>query len=478
MKIEEILAAKLLEFEQRIHSVQIGKDVTTSLCYGLSVYLALYILGKFIFLPLNWLVFFLVICGLSVVIGLFVEKCRHICPFSVACRVDETLTSKERISTAWEYKDQKRSNKLVPLLIKDTVGHLQGVKAKKVFPYQWLKRGKYVLYISAGILLVSFTSHLPLPSLKEIASSTSTSLQKEGQSLMRFSKKLTEKEQLERLEQERQAPGLIEQMRQLGDEMHRRELEEEGAFQAYNSLESEVSQAIHITQNELLNKLKSLAEEGGGDSIDEKKLSQVKEALQKEDYENLRKLLGEASMKQTGKDESEEISSYLKELEALSAMRQALRESRQRLHRDLPEEKDEKGIVRTFNREGDDLASGEGNAEGYGSAKDEDSLLESELAKRYASLPGYSSSWQIQEEKVLEFDEEGNLVKVKGQFDQGSLLMGFLRNISRSSDKPGLPTQEAFISYGKLMMNKLAGEKIPLSYKEQVKKYFSSLEPE
>jgi len=36
MKIEEILAVKLLEFERRLRFVQTGKSMATFLCIGLS----------------------------------------------------------------------------------------------------------------------------------------------------------------------------------------------------------------------------------------------------------------------------------------------------------------------------------------------------------------------------------------------------------------------------------------------------------
>jgi len=472
MKIEEILDVKLSEFERRLRSVQIGESVAISLCFGLSVYLAFFVINKFIVLPLNWPAFFLAICGLSSSIGLFVGRHRRISPFSIACQVDERLGLEERVSTAWEYKDQGRTNELVPLLIRDAVRHLQGVKAKRVFPHRWLKRGKYAIYLFLSIVLVSFSSYLlPFP-FRGVG--PSVALQEEGHSLMRYTERLMKKERPEQL---RRASSLAKEMRELAEDMYYKKLEEEKALQSYSSLEKKISQALEVAQGELLKELKALTGKEGGQAIDEERLSQLKEALQKEQYKSVRELLEKTS---TGEgDKNEELLSYAKDLEALNTMKQAIRESRQRLKDISSESGDEERMARVSGQEKEDLAfRGDRETRGYGSAEDEDFLLELELAKGYSSFPGRSSSRRIQEERVLEFDEEGRLVKVKGQFDQGYFLMSLLRNLSPSLDKSGSATEEALISYGKLMMNKLTGEKIPLSYKEQVKRYFSSLESE
>ena len=465
MKIEEILAVKLLEFERRLRFVQTGKSVATFLCIGLGAYLCLCILDKFVSLPLNWPALFLAVCGLGTASGFFVGRFRRISPLSVACRVDEALSLQERVSTAWEYRSEGRSNELVPLLIKNAVRCLQEVKPSKVFPHQWLKRGRYVAYLLIGIFLVSYLFPFPFE-----GAAPPSSLREEGRSLMRSAERLMEK----RPEALRRASSLARQMRQLGEEMYQRKLEEEQALQAYSSLESKIAQELKMTQAELLEKLKSL-EKGKWESVDEEKLSQIKEALQKEEYGKAKDLLEQMSKEGKGK-EGEELLSYAKELESLSKMRKLVREGHQRLKEGSGKEKEEK-LARITKSEEESALKGNEKNEAHSLAQEEGFELGQGLAEGSSPFPGRSPSFRVGEEEEFEVDEEGRLVKVKGQLEQGSFLMSLLRDISRSPEKGGSSTKQALISYGEMMINKLAGEKIPLSYKEQVKRYFSSLEP-
>ena len=256
--------------------------------------------------------------------------------------------------------------------------------------------------------------------------------------------------------------------------MYQRKLEEEQALQAYSSLESKITQELKMTQAELLERLKSL-EEGKWESVDEEKLSQIKEALQKEEYGKAKDLLEQVSKEGRGK-EGEELLSYAKELESLSKMRKLVREGRQRLKEGSGKEKEEK-LARMAESEGKPALKGDEKNEGHSLAQEEGFELGQGLAEGPSPFPGRSPSFRVGEEEEFEVDEEGRLVKVKGQLEQGSFLMSLLRDISRSPEKGGSSTKQALISYGEMMINKLAGEKIPLSYKEQVKRYFSSLEP-
>ena len=474
MKIAEVLTAKVGEISRRYRSVYTVKTVVTFLCYGLSAYLALSILDKFIPLPLNWPTLLLTICGLSVTIGLVVGRSRPIVPFRVTCQIDQKLGLKEKVSTAWEYKDQKTSNELVPLLVRDAVRQLQGIKGKRVFPYQWLKKGKYLVYLSVGILLVPLLSYLVIPSLPLKNGDMAASLQEKGQLLMELANKVTRKEQLRHL---RRASRLASQMRQIGEDFSYQKLKKEQVLQAYNSLQKEIARSLETTRGELLRELRVLMNQGKWGSFDEERLSELKKALQKEDYERISHLLPKRSMRE-GADLSR-LLGYLNELKALKMMRKPLKESYERLKESTFKEGDGERVGTVTSKEKKNLVpEGDEKPRGYGRVAHEDSAGDEGLTTGYSSLPGKSSVFETQDNDVLEFDERGNLVKVGSQFDQGSFLMSLLRSISGSSNESGSSTEQALASYRELVMNKLAGEKIPLSYKEQIKKYFSSLEPE
>lgn len=473
MKVEEVLMAKVREFSQRYRSVYTGKVVITSLCYGLSAYLALSILDKFVPLSLNWLVILLTICGLATTIGVLVGRSHPIGLLWVARQIDKKLGLKERVSTAWEYQGQKTSNELVPLLIRDTVRQLAGIQPQRVFPYHWLKRAKYLVYLSIGILVFPLLSYLVIPHLPLKNGDAPASLEEEGRLLMELANKVARKERLKHL---RRASRLASQMRVMGGDLSYQKLKEEQVLQAYDSLQKEIVQALETTRGELLKGLGSWINEGKWGSLDQDRLSELKEALQKEEYERISHLLSKPSMRE-GVD-IRRLLDYLEDLEALKMMREPVRESCQRLKESAFDEGDGERGVRVTSREKKSLTPDlPEKSPAYGGLPHEDFLGEQRLTRGYGSFPGKSSSFETEEE-VLEFDERGNLVKLRSQFDRGTFLMSLLRSISRSSNQSGSSTEKILVSYRERIMNKLAGEKIPLSYKEQVKKYFSSLEPE
>jgi len=409
-------------------------------------------------LPSEWPLLFFALCGVGIAIYLVLDRQCRISFFGLASQIDEKLKLEERVSTAWEYRSQKKSKELIQLLIKDALRHLQGIKARQVFPCYWFKRSKYAIYLFIAILVVSFYGYfLPFPPRGKIDSPDL--FQEEGQLLMNLGEKLMEKGRSENLER---ASLLALQMRELGKDIYYNNLKEDQVLQAYHQFDQQIAAALEKTATALLEKLKGLREEKG-ESLGQNQFSKLMEALEKEDYQRVNNLLQEYSRKEKF-DETED-------LQALEMMKKTLARSYQRAKEEYRKEKSDEELAGTIPGRED------WKDQGYGSAGEEErnSLLDLGLAK--GSLPGNTSS-DDKEEKIIELEEKGKLTRVESQFNQGSFLMTLLKSISDSSDESGLSAEKAFFSYKKEMMNRLTEERIPLSYKEQIKKYFSSLEPE
>ncbi len=464
MKTKQMLALKLMEFGRRCRFLRTGKCLINWFLCTLSAYLALLLFDKLVSLPSAWPLFFFVFCGLGVAIYLILDRQQRISFFGLASQIDKKLGLEERVSTAWEYQSRKRPKELIQFLTKDALCHLQGVRASQVFPYHWFKRGKYVIYLLIAISLVSFSSYfLPFPARGKIDSADL--FQEEEQLLTNPGQKLIKKgeENFERVSL------LALQMRELGKDLYYDNLEEEQIFQAYHELDQKIAAALEKTATSLLGKLEGLREEKGR-TIDENQLSKLMEALEKEDYQRVNNFLQQYPL--------EEKFNEIEGLQALEMMKETLRRSYQRSKEELGKEKSDQepgGGIPGKEMNSPPAENGKDDRYGLGEEKETDFLADLGLAT--GSLPGNTSS-NYEKEKIIELEDKGELSKVESQLNQGYFLMTFLQGIADTSDKSELSAEEAFFSYKKEMMNRLTGERIPLSYKEQIKKYFSSLEPQ
>jgi hypothetical protein len=464
MKTKQILALKLKEFSRRYHFLRTGKCLINWFLCTLSAYLALLLFDKFVSLPSAWPLFFFVFCGLGIAIYLILDRQQRVSFFWLASQIDKKLGLEERVSTAWEYQSRKRPKELIQFLTKDALCRLQGVRTSQVFPCRWFERGKYVIYLLIGISLVSFSSYfLPFPPRGKI--DFPDLFQEEGQLLMNLGQKLIRRgeDNLER------ASLLALEMRELGKDIYYKNLEEEQIFQAYHQLSQEIAAALKKTAASLLGKLKGLREEKGG-AIDENRLSKLIEALEKEDYQGVNHLLQQYPLQ----EQIDEIG----ELQALQMMEKTLGKSYQRSKEELgKKESDQEPWGAIPGKEMNSPPAENGKDDGYSSAEEKERDFLADLGLATGSLPGNTSS-NYKKEEIIELEEKGELSKVESQLKQGYFFMRLLQGIADTSDKSGLSAEEAFFSYKKEMMNRLTEERIPLSYKEQIKKYFSSLEPE
>jgi len=464
MKDKQILTAKLEEFSRRYHFLRRGECLINWLLLSLVGYLVVLLFDKFVSLPPGWPLIFLALCGLSIAIYLVLNRQRRISFFELASQIDEKLKLEERISTAWEYQNRKRPKEIIQLLTRDALCHLQKVRVSQVFPCYWFKRGKYAIYLLTAILLVSFSGYFfPFSSKSKIDSPDL--FQEEGQLLMNVAQKLIKKGRSESLER---ASLLALQMRELGKDIYYKNLKEDQAFSAYHQLDKEIVAALEKSRNSLLEKLKRLREEGK--TLAQGEFSKLMKALEKGDYQRVNNLLQGHSLQEKF-DET-------KDLQALEMMRKTLRRSyKQAKEKSGKKKSDEKLAEAVSNKEMGLPNREDGKDEGHSLVKEKERNFLSDSGPGEGSLPGNTSS-DDKKEKRVESEEKGKLNRIEGQFDQGSFLMSLLKGISDSSHKPGFSTEKAFFSYKKEMMNRLAEERIPLSYKEQIKKYFSSLEPE
>ncbi len=452
MKNEQILTLKLKEFTRRYHFLRAGKCLINYFLCTLSAYLALLLFDKFVTLPSAWPLFFCVSCGLGIVIYLILDRRQRISVFWLASEIDKKLGLEERVSTAWEYQNRKRPKELIQFLTKDALSHLEGVKTSQAFPRRWFERGKYLIYLLIPILLVSFSNHfLAFPPRDKI--DFPDLFQEEGQLLMDLGQELTRngEENLER------HSLLALEMRELGKDIYYNNLEEEQILQSYHRLGEEIAAALEKTATSLLGKLKGLRQEKRG-AIGENLLSNLMKALEKQDYQRANGLLQQYPLQ----EQIDEI----EELQALQMMQKTLRKSYQR-------SRDELAGRRSDHEAGGTIPGKEMNSVPAENGKD----FLSDLDLATGSLPGNTSS-NYEKGKIIDLEEKGELTKVESQLNQSYFLMRLLQGIDDTSEESGLSAEDAFFSYKKEMMNRLTEERIPLSYKEQIKKYFSSLEPE
>lgn len=490
MRVEEILSKKINALGRRYRAIHAGRTVLIFLCYGLAFYLAFLIVDKFLHFSLNLPVLFLAVCAVSAIAGLIVARMNRMLPFDICSRVDQKLELKEKITTAWQYKDESKSNEFVPLLLKDALISLEDVKKGEVFPHIWLKGTKYLASLLVGISILSFSGYFYPLFERGLLSGEKKFLSRLTD---RFGKK--EREEIEKAEK------LATRMRKLREDFYQSKLKRE-EDKKYTLSPDKSTQNFEVDRDELSEKLEGFSRGGsregfsrlnnragylpqsymreGGEDPALPDTGQQSEAMRKmmggkrgKSGENFFDSEGREGLIETGR--KGEQSGFEKE-EQSSARREGTGEKRNG--------EDEHQNQRAFTpasgkKKGENVISGE-EKRGYASSGEEskDSSSEDNLVKGRSPRPGQGSSLDTQRTEQLKLDEEGDLIKLRGQFDRGSFLDSFSNSISSSQESPKSSIKENFLSYRRFILNKLAGERIPSFYREQVKKYFSSLEPE
>jgi len=444
MKLKNILKTKLKKFSHRDTFIQIVNRIILYWGGTICFYLTLWGINKFF--PLSFLGkdFFILISLISVGLAISIALLQRKTLFEIACFIDKKSELKERVSAAWEFSLKKKKNIFTPFLVKDTLSQLKGIKTSYVFPYHPPPQVMYLLYTLIVIFL--FLSLSYFPSLHK--EKRRTYLYQEANILKALSEELSEEGKRENL---KSVALLVPRVKELSEKTGKGEIGPNELLKAYDYLQEEIEARIQEKKGELLQKLNSLLQKEKQGSSLQRKLQEAMESIKKGEYEKARKLLEEFPLPGEKKE--------LKELESLSKAKEDFEESYERLSNQLKKDKDQK--------------------ESFPKMAQESDKKEEVLSKEIKSSVGVSSRSLLsskEKETLLEPKKEGELSKVKGQ-GEDSLLMNLIENLFLPDSSRGLKEREAFSSYQKLMINKLFEEKIPGTYKERVKEYFTSLEP-
>ncbi len=444
MKIKNILKPNLKKFSHRDTLIQMINRVILYSGGTICLYLTLWGINKFF--PLSFLGkdFFILISLISVGLAISITLLQRKTLFEIACFIDKKSELKERVSTAWELSLKKEKNIFTPFLLKDTLSQIEGIKTSYVFPYHPPPQVMYLLYALIVIFLFLSLSYFPSLNMEK----RRKYLYQEANILKTLSKELLEEGKRENL---KSVTLLIPRVKELSEKTGKGEIGPEELLKAYDYLQKEIEARIQEKKRELLQKLNSLLQKEKQGSSLQRKLQEAMEAIKKGEYEKARKLLEKFSLPGEKKE--------LKELESLSKARKNFEKNYERLSNQLKKGKDQK--------------------ESFPKIAQESDKKEEVLSKEIKSSVGVSSLFPLPpkgKEAPLEPKKEGELSKVKGQ-EEDSLLMSLIENLFLPDSSIGLKEREAFSSYQKLMINKLFEEKIPGTYKERVKEYFTSLEP-
>jgi len=447
MKIKKILKTKLKKFSYRDTFIQIINRLILYWGWSICLYLTLWGINKFFPLPFLGKDFFLLISLISVGLAISITFLRRKTLFEIACFIDKKSELKERVSTAWEFSLKKKENIFTPFLVKDTLSELQEIKTSHVFPYYPPSQVMYLLYTLIVIFLFLSLSYFPSLNMEK----RRTYLYQEANILKALSEELSEEGKRENL---KSVTLLVPRVKELSEKTSEGKIGPEELLKAYDYLQEEIEARIQEKKRELLQELNSLLQKEKQGSSLQRKIQEAMEAIKKGEYEKARKLLEEFPLPGEKKE--------LRELESLS--------------------KAKKDFEKSYERMSNQLKKDEARKESFPEIAQETSEKEKALFEEIKSLGGispYSSSPSKEKEEkevFLEPKKEGELSKVKGQ-GEDSLLMSLIENLFLPDSSIGLKEREAFSSYQKLMINRLFEEKIPGTYKERVKEYFTSLEP-
>lgn len=444
MKLKNILKIKLKKFRQRDTFIQIVNKVILYWGWAICLYLTLWGINKFFSLSFLGKNLFILISLISIGLAISITFLQRKTFFEVAYFIDKESKLKERVSTAWEFSLRKKKNVFTPLLVKDTLSQIKGIKTSSIFPYHLPSETRYLFYTLIVILLFLSLSYFPSFNMGK----RRTYLYQEANILKNLSEELSKEGKRGNL---KSITLLVPRVKELSEKTGKGKIGLKELSKAYDYLQKEIEARIQERKRELLQKLSSLLQKEKQGSSLQRKLQEAIKSIKEGEYEKAGKLLEKFSLPK----EKEE----LKGLASLSKTKKIFEKNYERLSNQLKKNKDQKESFPKIAQE----SGKEGKV----------------LSKEIKSSIGVSSRSPLPskgKETPLGPKKEGELSKVKGQ-KENSLLMSLIENLSLPNSSTRLKEREAFVSYQKLMVNKLFEEKIPGTYKERVKKYFISLEP-
>jgi hypothetical protein len=409
---------------------------------------------------------------------------------------DRVLRLQERLSTAYEYLHLGPGNVFVPGLVAEAERVAPQVDPRVVFPARFPRRIWAIPVLFVAIVGLARLDIAPLQFEDLASDEVAQEVTREGQRLERWGRRLEELAKQQRLDRSlilaRHMQNLGRRLQREGGEksqvaeristlsqyLHRMQEElreralmsEAGAMMAHDvlvsgkSVKQELQDILQLLQrDELPREMATVAEQGvlrlsqrlGQNPA----MEQLVQSLRAGNVKAARQLLQDIIQRQQ----------VAEEMEHLERARRALEYSSREIQRGEPGEAPTTASPET----GDRLTSGAPlDFDGESMGEDMPSLED------FAS-PGFDegfgaarSTRQGSEKRLRESDQSPSQVQVKS--GEGAMRLGYVRYLPVQNEAHE-PIEQVVVKYQHAAEEVLSQEKIPRSYREQIKQYFLAI---
>ncbi len=454
--------------------------------------------------PVSRLVLYSAIFGLALLVWLVLAWRVRIAPLPVLITADHKMGLQERLSTAYEYVEQRPHNPFVPSLAADAEQAARRVEPRHVFPFRMPQRLWCLPLILIALIVLSQVEVTPFRFEEWGRAEVSDEVLTEGKRLERWGRRLEALAQQEKLDR---SLILARHIKDLGRRLQREGGKEGQASERINTL----SQYLQRMQQEL--RKRSLMGSTGDMTVQELLTSgkSVKQELQ--DILNL--LRDDAlpkEMRQVAEQGVQRLSQVMRSSPELSELMQNLQAGNVAAARQLVQDLLRKQQAaeemehldrarralqyssRAIQRGGSEESSSEtsssnqqpqradgGNEMDY----DDETVSEDMPGMEDFATPGLSGDFGFSghgksgdQQRLRESEQPVSKVQVKS--GEGEMRLSYVRHLPVQNEAK-VPLEQAVARYQRAAEEVLTQEQIPRGYREQIKQYFLAIgmaEPE
>jgi hypothetical protein len=413
----------------------------------------------------------------------------HVSELAVLQCADRVLRLQERLSTAYEYLHQGPGNVFVPGLVAEAERLAPQVEPQLVFPTRWPRRIWAIPVLLVAIVGLARLEIAPLQFEAVAPHKVTQEVAHEGQRLEHWGRRLEELAKQQRLDR---SLILARYMQNLGGEksqaaeristlsqyLHRMQEElreralmsEAGAMMARDvlvsgkSVKQELQNILQLLQrDDLPREMATVAEQGvlrlGQRLGQNPALEQLVQNLRAGNVKAARQLLQDIIQRQQ----------MAEEMEHLERARRALQYSSRELQGGEPSQ----APTTRSPEPGDRLSSGTPlDFDGEGMGEDMPSLEDFASPGFDEGFGAVRSTRQGPAQRLRESEQSPSQVQVKSS--EGPMRLGYVRSLP-VQNKAHEPIEQVVVQYQHAAEEVLSQEKIPRSYREQIKQYFLAI---
>lgn len=446
---EEEIINTISTVSYRVNTYILWKYISIYVLFSIASCIIIFSIGKFIPIPVLLTNMLIVIIGLCLIIGIITGILKRRSPSDVAITIDKVFNFKDRFGSALELINKKKKlSAMAELQLEDTAKHINIIDPKSVCPHL-IPKTAYILPIGVIVLLALWLSPVFYGEPAEVRQV----IQQAGVNIEESARELNK-------DLSSNAEKLFSNLVDVGKKLQEKDITRKTALRRISNISREVSAMKMITEvsNELKEELSPERKRNLNEILE--KLSEILKDMP--EMSDLAQKIAKAQQMNL----SDEV---LKELAlALENRRLSPKDiaSLQKISDQLQKEKQDitKAIASIYPTHSSDTSNSGENQNVAGATGDSTPSKDVVIDK-------------TQETQSKKVNSDGEMMELNGQLSQKG--KSIVTEITTEPEKITsiVPYEELYIKYKSSANSAINTQKIPLTYKNQVKAYFDAISP-